>query len=124
MQNEKDSNSVMQGMDGKTVAIISYITIVGWVIAFVMNSNNKSGIATYHIRQSLLIMLAVFLLFIVQTMLSFIPYLGWLVSLILMPVGLVLLVFWIMGLIYAINGEEKAIPFIGETAQQLFSSIK
>jgi len=124
MQNEKESNSVMQGMDGKTVAIISYLTFIGWVIAFVMNSNNKSQVATYHIRQSLFIMLAAFLLYVVQTMLSFIPYLGWVVSLLLVPVGLVLLVFWIMGLIYAINGKEKPIPFIGETAQQLFSNIK
>ena len=121
MQTENNSNS---GMDGKSIAIISYLTIIGWVIAYVMYSNNKSQLAIYHIRQSLFIMLVGIAFYIVQTMLLFIPYLGWLISLLLIPVGLVLFVFWIMGLIYAINGEEKPIPLIGAKAQQVLSSIK
>lgn len=124
MQNENNSNSNMQRMDGKSIAIISYLTIIGWVIAYVMNSNNKSQIAIYHIRQSLFIMLAGILFYIVQAMLLFIPYLGWLIALLSIPVGLGLLVLWIMGLISAINGEEKPIPIVGEKAQQLLSSIK
>ena len=124
MQNENHSNSNMQRMDGKSIAIISYLTIIGWVIAYVMNSNNKSQIAIYHIRQSLFIMLAGILFYIVQAMLLFIPYLGWLIALLSIPVGLGLLVLWIMGLISAINGEEKPIPIVGEKAQQLLSSIK
>ena len=124
MENDNNSNSSIQGMDGKTIAIISYLTIVGWVIAYVMNSNNKSQIAIYHIRQSLFIMLAGIVFYIVQMMLLFIPYLGWLIAMLSIPVGLVLLVLWIMGLIYAINGEEKPIPIVGEKAQQLLSSIR
>ncbi len=124
MQNENNPNSTTQDMDGKSIAIISYLTIIGWVIAYVMYSNNKSQLAIYHIRQSLFIMLVGIAFYIVQTMLLFIPYLGWLISLLLIPVGLVLFVFWIMGLIYAINGEEKPIPLIGAKAQQVLSSIK
>ena len=33
------------------------------------------------------------------------------------------LVLWIMGLIAAINGEEKPMPLIGEKAQELFKGI-
>lgn len=124
MQNENNTNASTQAMDGKSIAIISYLTIIGWVIAYVMYNNNKSQLAIYHLRQSLFIMLTGFAFYIVQTMLVIIPYLGWLISLILIPVGLVLFIFWIMGLIYAINGEEKPIPLIGAKAQQLLSSIK
>ena len=124
MKNENNPNSNMQGMDGKTIAIISYLTIIGWVIAYIMNSNNKSEIAIYHIRQSLFIMLAGIVFYIVQTMLLFIPYLGWLIALLSIPVGLALLILWIMGLIAAINGEEKPVPIVGEKAQQLLSSIR
>ena len=124
MENEKNSNSNMQGIDGKTIAIISYLTIIGWVIAYVMNSNNKSQIAIYHIRQSLFLMLAGIVFYIVQTMLLLIPYLGWLIALLSIPIGLALLILWIMGLISAINGEEKPIPLIGAKAQQVLSSIK
>ena len=111
-------------MDGKTIAVISYLTIIGWVIAYVMNSNNKSQIAIYHIRQSLFLMLAGIVLYIVQTMLLFIPYLGWLITLLSILIGLALLILWIMGLIAAINGEEKPVPVVGVKAQQLFSSIR
>ncbi|MHB1196625.1 MAG: DUF4870 domain-containing protein [Lutibacter sp.] len=124
MQNENNTNTGTQQMDGKSIAIISYLTIVGWVIALVMNSNNKSQLAIYHIRQSLFIMLVGIAFYIVQTMLLFIPYLSWLISLLLFPVGLALFVLWIMGLISAINGEEKPIPIVGEKVQQLLSSIK
>ncbi len=124
MQNENNTNTGMQQMDGKSIAIISYLTIAGWVIALVMNSNNKSQLAIYHIRQSLFIMLVGIAFYIVQTMLLFIPYLGWLISLLLFPVGLALFVLWIMGLISAINGEEKPIPIVGEKAQQLLCGIK
>lgn len=124
MQNENNTNTGTQQMDGKSIAIISYLTIVGWVIALVMNSNNKSQLAIYHIRQSLFIMLVGIAFYIVQTMLLFIPYLSWLISLLLFPVGLALFVLWVMGLISAINGEEKPIPIVGEKAQQLLCGIK
>lgn len=114
----------MQSMDGKTIAIISYLTIIGWAIAFAINSSNKSQLAIYHIRQSLFLMLAALLLYVLQTMLLFIPYLGWMVSLLLTPVSLCLFVLWIMGLISAINGEEKPVPIFGDKAQQILSRIK
>ena len=124
MENEKNTNSGVQGMDGKTIAVISYLTIIGWVIAYVMNSNNKSQIAIYHIRQSLFLMLAGIVLYTIQTMLLLIPFLGWLIALLSIPIGIALLILWIMGLIAAINGEEKPVPVVGEKAQQLLSSIK
>ena len=124
MENEKNTNSGVQRMDGKTIAVISYLTIIGWVIAYVMNSNNKSQIAIYHIRQSLFLMLAGIVLYTIQTMLLLIPFLGWLIALLSISIGIALLILWIMGLIAAINGEEKPVPVVGEKAQQLLSSIK
>ena len=90
MQNENNSSTGVQGMDGKTIAIISYLTIIGWVIAYVMNSNNKSQIAFYHLRQSLFIMVAAFAFYFIQIMLLFVPFLGWLVALLSIPIGLAL----------------------------------
>jgi uncharacterized membrane protein len=54
-------------------------------------------------------------------MLIFIPFLGWTVA-ILLWIGLVVL--WVLGLVAAINGEEKPIPVIGPMAQSTFSGIK
>lgn len=110
----------------KTVAIISYITIIGWIIALVMynNEQNKSSLAIFHIRQTLGLYLTGVALFIVQSILIFVPILGWLLSLILSLAGIGLFVLWILGLISAANGEEKPLPLVGELYQNLLSGLK
>src|SRR6187401_1644388 len=109
------------GIDGKTIAIISYLTWIGWIIAFILYNSNKSRLAAYHLRQTLALMILSILVYIVQIMLIFIPFLGWTVA-ILLWIGLVVL--WVLGLVAAINGEEKPIPVIGPMAQSTFSGIK
>jgi len=102
--------------EGKTIAIISYLTWVGLIIAFVMNNEKKNSFAKYHIRQSLGLVLAAFVLGFI----FIIPILGWLVGM----VGyLVLFIFWVMGLISAINGQEKPVPVIGPKAQEWFKGL-
>lgn len=105
---------------GKTIAIISYITLIGWIIALVMHGSNKTSIGAYHIRQSLgLILLAVSTI-VIRIPLMFIPFIGWGANL-LITIGL--LIFWILGLVSAINGEEKPLPLMGEAFQKWFASI-
>lgn len=101
---------------GKNIAIISYITIIGLIIAFVMNSDTKDPFATYHIRQSLGIALTGLAL----SLINVIPILGWIISI----VGSLLLIYlWVMGLMNAINGKEKPVPWLGEKYEEWFKSI-
>lgn len=83
-------------MDTKTTGIIAYITWVGWIIAFL--AGDKDG-AKFHLNQALVI-----LLFSIP---SVIPCIGWIW-------GIFMLVCWVMGLIAAINEEEKEVPLIGK----------
>lgn len=65
----------------------------------------------FHLNQALVLFLANVVWGIVAKILAFIPILGW----IALGVGyLVLFVFWVMGLVSAIQGEEKPLPLIGE----------
>ncbi|MCP3682990.1 MAG: hypothetical protein GY861_09890 [bacterium] len=98
--------------DGKTIAIISYLTWIGLLIAFIMNKDTKNDLAKFHIRQSLLIMIVG----AIGGMVFWIPIIGWIL-------GIVLFVFWVIGLIGAINGEKKEVPIIGKLSQQWFKSI-
>jgi len=108
-KNEAKPVAKASGTDeGKTIAIISYITWVGLIIAFVMNNDKKNDFAKFHIRQSLLIMIA--------ALLSFIPIIGWIW-------GIFLFVLWILGLIAAINGEKKEVPVLGHLAQDWFKGL-
>ena len=82
-------------MDKKTTSIVAYITWIGLIIAF--SAGDKEG-AKFHLNQALVIFLF--------GLLVWIPCLGqiW---------GIFIIVCWIMGLIAAINQEEKPVPLIG-----------
>lgn len=123
MQTE-NANTNNSTLDGKSIAIISYLTIIGWIIAYVLHGNNKTQLGAFHLRQSLFLMLTGFGITILQWILIFIPILGWIVSILLYFVLLGLFVLWILGLISAINGEEKEVPFIGKKGQELLKGIQ
>jgi uncharacterized membrane protein len=102
--------------EGKTIAIIAYITIIGLIIAFVMNNDKKNTFASYHIKQSLGLALTGLAL----GMIGMVPILGWIINFF----GLfVLLYMWIMGLINAINGQEKAVPILGNKYLEWFKNL-
>lgn len=98
-----------QDDQSQLVAILSYITIVGWVVALVLHLNNKTSLGGYHVRQTLL-------LYIIGVVLSFIPILN-------IFLWVVLFVFWIFGLVYAVQKQEKPMPLIGDLAQKWFKDL-
>lgn len=83
-------------MDAKTTGIVAYLTWIGLLIAIF--AGDKEG-AKFHVNQALVIMLF--------SLLSVIPCIGWIW-------GIFMVVCWIMGLIAAINQEEKEVPLIGK----------
>lgn len=102
--------------DGKTIAIVSYLTLIGLVAALIMNGDKKNTFAAYHIRQSLGLMITALAL----SFINFIPLLGqiiWLVGF------LVLLYMWIMGLMNAVNGKEKPLPILGDKYMEWFKTV-
>ena len=109
---EQQSNST----NPQLIAIVSYLTFIGWIIAFVLYQNNKSELAIFHIRQTL----GIYLMGIVGMLFLWIPLIGWILS-ILLPIFIFVL--WIIGLINAAQGETKPVPLVGEFIQDLFKGI-
>lgn len=102
--------------ESKKIAIISYITIIGLVIAFVMNNDKKLSFASYHIRQSLGLAATSLSLFII----GMVPILGWIINIF----GFfVLLYMWVMGLMNAINEREKSVPILGKKFETWFDNV-
>jgi len=102
--------------EAKKIAVISYITIIGLVIAFVMNNEKKLDFARYHIRQSLGLCATGLALGLI----GMIPILGWIINI----VGIfVLLYMWIMALMNAINEKEKPAPLLGKKYEEWFKGI-
>ncbi|MCB0373434.1 MAG: YtxH domain-containing protein [Muricauda sp.] len=94
---------------GKTVAIVAHLTLIGWIIAIIMNSSNKSDLGSFYIRQVLGIMLLGFVLGIIPVINLF----AWILPFIL----------WIISLIGAINGNKKPVFLVGEYFQDWFKSL-
>ncbi|MEL4454506.1 hypothetical protein [Lutimonas vermicola] len=101
--------------EGKTIAIISYITVIGTLIAFIMNQNKQNYFASFHIRQAI----GIFVLGLLVNFLQRYTDFGWLDMLL----GIGVFILWIIGLIGAIQGEEKRVPLLGDQFQEWFRNI-
>jgi len=117
---EETNNNQASADQGKTIAIVSYITLIGWIVALVMHGNNKTSLGGYHLRQALGLMLFAISTIIIRIPLMFIPFLGWGLNL---GISIFILVLWILGLVAAANGEEKPLPLFGELFQKWFAAI-
>jgi uncharacterized membrane protein len=104
------------GTDPKIVAILAYITLIGWLAAVIMNSNDRSSLGSFHVRQAL----GIYLLVAASSMVMIVPILGWIAGILGYLLALVL---WFIGLIAALNEEEKIVPVLGEQFQEWFRSL-
>lgn len=102
--------------EGKNIATISYLTIIGLIIAYVMNGEKKNNFAKYHIRQSLGLALTGLALGAI----GMIPVLGWIVNIL----GFFVMVYmWVIGLMNAINEKQSPVPILGEKYEEWFKGI-
>ena len=105
--------------EDKTTAVVSYLTLIGFVVAVLMHSTKKTRLGAYHLRQSLGLMLSAIAVAFCVAIMAFIPFVGWLAGL---AAWLGLLALWVMGLLAAINGEEKPVPVVGDHFQKWFAN--
>ena len=103
-------------MNAKVKAIIAHFWWIGWVIALVINMNEKEEYTSFYIRQTLGLWIASVALGII----GWFPVIGWLVAVI---GGIVLVVFWLMSLIWSLSGEMKQVPWFGHLFQNWFRTL-
>lgn len=109
-------------MENKTVAAISYVTLIGWIVAYFQykNSTEKSPLVRYHLAQSLGLTICSFGLSIAIGVVSrIIPSLANILSL----AGLLPLILIILGVITALNEASKPLPVIGNLFENKFSFL-
>ncbi len=100
---------------GKSIAITSYILIVGVLIAISMNSENKNEYASFHIRQGLglsvtFIILGVSISYFESLMIA-------------VPMWIFISILTIYGIFTAAKGEITPLPIVGKLYQKWFRSI-
>lgn len=118
--------------EGKTVAIISYLTLIGFIIALIQHGSNKTRLGAYHLRHVLGFILtgvglSIFLWVLMLPMFSmnyrnaesyaaFIAVVSFLSF-----IGLLVCIF--ISFINAINGLEKPAPLVGKLFDKWFANI-
>jgi uncharacterized membrane protein len=94
----------------KIISVVSYLTPMGWLIAMALYGKHKSSFISFHLRQSLG-------LIITGALLSLLPLIGWLMNVFVFLVCLFV--------IYkAALGYQQKAPFLGDFYQEHLDFIR
>lgn len=103
-------------------AMIAYITIIGWIIAFVKSKEERNSLVSYHLEQALGLAIASIVWSIaVGIVIAVLPAA---LSGVLSIAGFLPFIFMIFGIINANNGVQKPIPVIGKMFENKFAFLQ
>lgn len=106
-----------------TVAILSYLTPLGWVLAYLLyRSSRRSSLAIYHIRQSLGLHILVIALIPVRTIFLHVPY-GASVRAVVDILWAALALAAVQGALKAYEKRQRPLPLIGEFIQEYLRAL-
>lgn len=102
--------------EGKTTAIIAYLTLIGALIAMTMNMEPKNEFARFHTRQAF----GLHLMFHAFALFSSV----WFNAYGLYALYLCYFILWIYGFLGALNEKKQMVPIVGSYFQKWFKFIQ
>jgi uncharacterized membrane protein len=101
--------------EGKLWCILAYLGVLCFIPLLTQKQNS---FVMFHAKQGLTLFITEMIVWIVRLFIWHIPYIGWIISLVLGLVGLGCFVLSIIGIIQAIQGKEWKMPILGDFAQK------
>ena len=95
----------------KMIAILSYLSLMGWFFALFLNNGNRTTLGTFHVRQSFGIMCFATLIFIIVGLIN------------ILPLTIAAVIPMVLGIISAFQGKITPVPAVGKTFQKWFQGI-
>lgn len=109
---DNSSQKTSMGIDENVASLLCYLgTWVTGLIFFLIEKDNK--VVRFHAAQSIV---TFGILFVVGLVIGWIPFIGWLINLLIWPISVVL---WIILMIKAFKGEMFKLPIASKYAEQL-----
>jgi uncharacterized membrane protein len=108
------------GLETNVASALCYLVgLVTGVLFLVLEPYNRDKTVRFHAFQSIFLSLAWFVCYIVAMVLAFIPFLGWVFSLLLtILLPLAFLALWLVLMYKAYNNEKLVLPIIGPMAEK------
>ncbi|MCD6559989.1 MAG: DUF4870 domain-containing protein [Palaeococcus sp.] len=103
---KKTSLGLDENVEGALAYLLGFITGIAFLLL-----EKESDFVRFHAMQSTIVFLG---LFIIDVILRLIPFLGWLLGILISLIGLIV---WIMGMIKAYQGELYKFPIVGDIAE-------
>lgn len=108
---QNDTNKTSTGIQPNVAGLLCYLLgFVTGIVFLIIEKENK--FVRFHAMQSIFVFAG---LFILNIILGFIPFIGWLLGVLLSILGLIL---WILLMYKAYSGEMYKLPVVGDMAEQ------
>lgn len=89
------------------------MAIVAYILFFIplLTDAKNDPFVKYHVKQGL----SLFLVAVVIRIIAYIPIVGWAL---VWPFNLLLVILFVIGVMHALNGEQKPLPVIGKFGEK------
>jgi uncharacterized membrane protein len=90
---------------------------IAYVLFFVplLTDSKDDPFVKFHVKQSILLVILSIIVSIFNSIIGRIPFIGWLIGLIL---GLGVFALWVIGIMNALNGKMTPVPVVGQYAEE------
>ena len=112
----------MSDNNDKTISVLAYLPIVGWLIALIMNSDKPSSEKSYnafHLRQGLGLSIVSFVYSILNGIILALPYIGGFMNTIIV---LILIGIAVLGILNAFRGQRTYLLIFGQRVDALLGN--
>ncbi len=103
-----DPNDIQQN---KVMAVLAYLS---WLVLIPLIGAQNSPFARFHANQGLALAISEIVCALILRILAKLPLIGWVFSIAGGLLGLVCLIFAIIGIVNAANGRAKELPIVGK----------
>lgn len=94
----------------KLMAVLAYLS---WLVLIPLFAAKESKFARFHCNQGIVLAVVEIAVWVVFGILRHLPLIGWLFAIVEGLISLVCFIFAVIGIINAVNGKAKELPFIG-----------
>ena len=113
LNNTPDTTSQFDPNDIEQNKVMGILAYISWLVLIPIFAAKESKFARFHANQGIVLAIAELIAAVVLSILSDIPLIGWIFSIVSSLLGLVCFVMAVIGILNAANGKAKELPIVG-----------